>query len=132
MGLLTAVVHWFKHRDHDAEWRTWEDWLDQIPEALADIPTVRTERVPSAPPGVTPTLDIRWDPAALDCTYREAHRALLAGTPRVYLFLKADRLTMRPFMMQAHEIPLVGRALRQVLRQNRTTSFPGDRDSKES
>ena len=62
MGMLAAVEMWTK-RDHDAEWKQWESWLDSITAAGyrgsgrddRDLASRRISRI------MLPSLHIKWD-----------------------------------------------------------------------
>jgi hypothetical protein len=86
MGMLAAVEMWVK-RDHQAEWKQWEAWLDTIATRLKKIDGVST-RV--APPNEglsnrTPRLVVQWDGARLGITGQELTKLLLDTEPRIVL-----------------------------------------------
>lgn len=84
MGMLAAVEMWVK-RDHQAEWREWESWLDQIAAAVKKIDGVTT-RVAEPNEGLsnrTPHLVVQWDGRKLGITGQEAARVLLDAEPRI-------------------------------------------------
>lgn len=115
MGLLAAVEAWVHGRDHDAEWRMWEGYLATIAQAIADLPSLRTEVEQPGVANVAPTLRITWDPAVLGCTPALAHRELWEGEPAIALHLLPDGLRVMPYMMEAGEDALVAARLREVL-----------------
>ena len=64
IGMLMAVEMWVK-RDHEAEWKRWNAWLDHIAQRVSTIAGVTT--AVSQPNGLsnrTPSLRVLWDPAA--------------------------------------------------------------------
>lgn len=115
MGLLTAVEAWILGRDHAAEWRMWEGYLECIRQAVADLPSVTTRIDPPGIFNVAPTLVIAWDPAVVGCTPAQAHRALWEGEPRITLHLLPEGLRIMPYMMEEGEDSLVAARLREVL-----------------
>ena len=63
LGMLAAVEAWVK-RDHDAEWKTWLSWLDNISRRVSTIAGVKTSvREPTGLSNKSPSLTITWDPA---------------------------------------------------------------------
>ena len=42
MGMLAAVEMW-KKRDHDAEWKSWDSWLEEIAASVRRVEGVTTE-----------------------------------------------------------------------------------------
>jgi len=84
MGMLAAVEMWGK-RDHQAEWKQWEGWLETISSRVKQIDGVTTSiNQPSADlSNRTPSLSIQWDGARLGITGQELSRLLLDTEPRV-------------------------------------------------
>src|SRR5262249_19008314 len=84
MGMLAAVEMWVK-RDHDAEWKTWEGWLDHIATSAKRVSGVTT-KVNQPNEGLsnrTPALQIMWDGAKLGITGQEVAKLLLDTDPRI-------------------------------------------------
>jgi D-glucosaminate-6-phosphate ammonia-lyase len=84
MGMLAAVEMWVK-RDHDAEWKTWEGWLDHIATSVKRVGGVTT-KVNQPNEGLsnrTPALQITWDGAKLGITGQEVAKLLLDTDPRI-------------------------------------------------
>lgn len=86
MGMLAAVEMWVK-RDHDAEWKQWESWLNNVSTRVSQINGVTTQvKQPSADlSNRSPSLSIEWDGARLGITGEELSNLLLATEPRVIL-----------------------------------------------
>lgn len=115
MGLLAAVEAWVLGRDHQAEWREWEGYLEHIRSAIADLPSLRTEVRQPGIANVTPSLYITWDVDALHRTPEQVHRDLWDGEPRVALHLLPDGLRIMPFMMDPGDDRIVAKRLRATL-----------------
>ena len=116
MGLLAAVEMWVK-RDHDAEWKTWQSWLDSIAARVTAIPGVTTEILqPSDLSNHAPRLRILWDAAKLGITGQQVEQALLHGSPRiVFNESSAGSLTVMPYMMMPDDHKIAGDAIRAIL-----------------
>src|SRR6266481_4794708 len=86
MGMLAAVEMWVK-RDHQAEWRHWEAWLDHIAASVKRIDGVSTKVVQPSDglSNRSPRLVIQWDGAKLGITGPELSKVLLASEPRIVL-----------------------------------------------
>lgn len=117
IGCLTALEWWMFERDHKGEWRRWERYLKNISNAIKDIPTVKTEVVQPGRINVTPTLSIIWDEQTIKCSPKDAHDKLLNGEPRIKIATKDNGLTINPYMMEEGEEKIVGRRLKEVLRE---------------
>jgi len=120
MALLAAVEAFLLGRDHDAEWKMWEGYLETIRQAAADLPSVVTEKEMPGIANVTPFLNITWDPAVLQRTPQDVHAELLDGDPRILVNLRGDALQINPYMLEDGEDAVVAQRLRQVL----STSTP--------
>jgi D-glucosaminate-6-phosphate ammonia-lyase len=85
LGMLAAVEAWVK-RDHDADWKTWLSWLDNISKRVSTIATVKTSvREPTGLSNKSPSLTITWDPAKLHITGEEVAEELARTKPRIAL-----------------------------------------------
>ena len=83
MGILAAVEMWTR-RDHDAEWKQWEAWLDSIRQRVTTVQGVTTEILqPEDLSNHAPQLRIKWDGTALGITGKEVEDILAKGRPRV-------------------------------------------------
>jgi L-seryl-tRNA(Ser) seleniumtransferase len=108
LGMLMAVEMWFR-RDHEAEWKQWQSWLDTIARRVQTVPGVTTSV--TQPEGLSnrmPTLQIRWDKTAIPVSGEAVARQLFDGAPRVSLFPARGKqgatetgLSIGPYMMAA-------------------------------
>ena len=108
MGMLAAVEAWTK-RDHDAEWKQWEQWLDTIAKSVTRVKGVTTRiRQPESLSNNAPRMEIQWDGEALGLSGQEAEKLLLNGEPRLVVggssggrrgSIRSSSLTIMPYMM---------------------------------
>jgi uncharacterized pyridoxal phosphate-dependent enzyme len=128
MGMLAAVRQWYK-RDHAAEWKEWQSWLDTIANRVKNLPSVTTEILqPEDLSNRSPELRVHWDANALKITGRELEAKLDAGTPRILIGnatgVRPDRMasaiTIMPYMMAPGEAEIVADAIYEGLTK------PGD------
>jgi seryl-tRNA(Sec) selenium transferase len=115
MALLAAVEAFLLGRDHDAEWKMWEGYLDTVRASVADLPSVTTEDEMPGIANVTPFLNIGWDLDVLQRTPQETHAELLRCEPRVLVSLRGNGLQINPYMMEDGDAAIVARTLRQVM-----------------
>ncbi|MBM3727725.1 MAG: hypothetical protein FJW40_20170 [Acidobacteria bacterium] len=124
MGMLAAVEMWVK-RDHDAEWKTWEGWLDQISKAATQVSGVTTRVVkPEGLSNRSPRLIIEWDGARLGVLGRDAERELYEGSPRIVMGGSSgsgrdgakSSLTVMPYMMMPGDAAIAAARIQAVLR----------------
>jgi len=115
MGLLAAVEAWVLGRDHAAEWRMWEGYLECIASAVRSLPSVATSIRQPGIANVTPNLVITWDPAALECAPSQVHDALWEGEPRIAVHLVAGGVLVNPYMLEAGDAEIIARRLAELL-----------------
>ncbi len=124
MGMLTAVEMW-KKRDHDAEWRQWQGWLEDIATSVKRVNGITTsmEGPPEGLSNRSPRLLIQWDGAQLGITGSEVSKVLLDTEPRIVLGSasgsRPDAMTssvsITPYMMMPGDSKIVGQRLFTVL-----------------
>ena len=85
MIALLAAVERYVHIDHGAEWREWERRLSVIENALADIPTLHTERVIPPIANHVPHLLLTWNESRVKLTREGLTQALAHGEPPIQL-----------------------------------------------
>lgn len=114
MGLLAAVEMWVR-RDHDAEWKQWEQRMQIVGDAVRDLASVSLEVHQPGRSNVTPILGIRWDAAALGIDGAGVASALSQGEPRIEVFHGGNSITVNPYMMEQGEEQIVAPRLREIL-----------------
>lgn len=114
MGLLAAVEKWVQ-RDHGAEWKMWEGWLDEIWEAVKDVPTATREVEMPGRSNVAPVLKVGWDAKHVEMTPERVQRALSDGEPRIEVFTHETGVEFMPYMMEPGEAPLVAKRLFEIM-----------------
>jgi seryl-tRNA(Sec) selenium transferase len=83
MGMLAAVEAWTK-RDHQAEWKKWLSYLDNISRQVSKIKGVTTSvEEPTELSNRSPRLKISWDPDQLHITGDEVAENFARTKPRI-------------------------------------------------
>lgn len=126
MGMLAAVEMWVK-RDHDAEWKAWESWLQEISSSATKVKGVTTKVLqPNGLSNNAPRLQISWDGEALGISGQDAEKALYNGSPRLILGgssgsrrggIKESSLTIMPYMMMPGDAKIAAQRIHEVLSQ---------------
>jgi L-seryl-tRNA(Ser) seleniumtransferase len=118
IGMLMAVEMWVR-RDHEAEWKRWNAWLDHIAQRVSAISGVTT--AVSQPNGLsnrTPSLRILWDQQRIGLSSEAVVRALNDGEPRITLVParggggqpSLTGVSVTPYMMAAPAAPVAAAA----------------------
>lgn len=83
LGMLAAVEAWVT-RDHQAEWKTWLSWLENISKKISKIDGVETSvHEPTELSNRSPVLNITWDPDKLHITAEEVAEDFARNKPRI-------------------------------------------------
>lgn len=118
MGLLAAVEMWVE-RDHDAEWKMWESWLEEIWCAVRHVPSItRVIQMPGRS-NVSPILKVGWDASHVELTPEQARQALSDGEPRIEVFTHDTGVEFMPYMMEEGEAVVVANRLHEVLQSGK-------------
>lgn len=119
MGLLAAVEVYVK-RDHSADLKLWESFMQGIARDLKRLAGVSTEMyVPPYPGGhPVPYLRVTWNRSVLPLTYEECARRLREGEPRIEVNASGDDLTIASYLLSPGEERIVGWRLAEVLSAN--------------
>lgn len=117
MGMLMAVEMWMK-RDHKAEWAEWMSRLNHIAKRVETIEGVTTSiRETTELSNRTPSLSIRWDPAALGITGRAVAHHLFTTEPRIALPTGGQQggISITPYQMSPGEEKIIAERLYATL-----------------
>jgi L-seryl-tRNA(Ser) seleniumtransferase len=138
MGMLAAVEMWVK-RDHDAEWKEWMSWMDNIAKSVSTIDGVTTAvREPRGLSNRTPSLAIRWDTGKIGISGEEVSNILFTTEPRIALggggggqntrarSATETGVSISAWMMSPGEDRLVANRLREVISAAAGKKLPMD------
>lgn len=123
MGMLAAVEAWVR-RDHDAEWKQWEGWLETIRKQACRVDGITAEILqPEDLSNHAPRLRLKWDAEKVGITGQEVAKALDRGEPRIIVAgstgerpaRMASSVTIMPYMMSPEDAPVVAKALHAAL-----------------
>jgi len=123
LGMLAAVEAWTT-RDHEAEWATWLDRLDEISKKVTKIDGVTTSV--SQPKGLSnrcPRLNITWDPDKLHITGEEIAEIVARSKPRIAIGARTrdgkTSIDVTPSQMRPGNAKVVANRLHEILSQKR-------------
>jgi len=123
IGMLAAVEQWVR-RDHDAEWRQWTAWLEEIAQRVKTVDGIELSTEIVQPAGLsnrTPTLKILWDRKALGATGEGVAHQLFRSEPRISLFpARGDRdertgVSITPYMLAPGDAAIIADRLHRRL-----------------
>jgi D-glucosaminate-6-phosphate ammonia-lyase len=118
IGMLAAVeVH--MGRGIDEDYRRWSSYLQEISDAVTQVPGVRTTMNKPAGASPFPTMIIEWDPALVGITAGDVYGQLVEGEPRIMSHAAGDgySFNVRPPAIRPGDQTLAGRRIAEVLRK---------------
>jgi L-seryl-tRNA(Ser) seleniumtransferase len=118
IGML-AAVEVLMSRGIDEDFRRWTSYLQEISDAVTQVPGVRTAMQKPAGDTPYPWMIIEWDPAQVGITAGDVHDQLLEGEPRVMSHAAGDGYSfrVRPPAIRPGDQTLAGRRIAEVLRR---------------
>ncbi len=120
---LTRALELYLKRDHDADWKEWEERVAHIVSRVSGIDSVRAERFVPEIANEVPHAAIAWDPKRIDLTRESFAKALREGEPRIEPRpspAEEARLEIGVWMMEPGEHRIVADRCAGVLKQHRT------------
>jgi L-seryl-tRNA(Ser) seleniumtransferase len=82
VGMLMAVEMWAR-RDHAAEQRLWQSWMEYIAKRVSSVEGVTAEIRKPTTIANTPGLSIRWSTTKIGITGQEVAKVLFSSEPRI-------------------------------------------------
>jgi L-seryl-tRNA(Ser) seleniumtransferase len=118
IGLLVALELYLQ-RDHQAQWKEWQQQVAFILQSVADVPGV-TKAEMFVPPiaNETPHARIQWDEKVIPLKQRDVANRLLEGEPSIAVRPSSEDapvIEVAVWMLQPGEYQLVARRIREVL-----------------
>ncbi|MEX2601065.1 MAG: hypothetical protein WD355_05420 [Balneolaceae bacterium] len=117
IGIMVALEVYLK-KDHDNERATWESWVSRLQDVLSDIRGVSTEMYLPPVANHVPHLRITWEHSVVKTTPGEVVQKLRHGHPSIEVMASEEDITLNMFMVQPHEVDIIGQRTKQVLMES--------------
>jgi len=115
LGLYMALEDYMS-RDHDKEWKTWEDQCAAMAAIVTQVKGVKTRVVIPPVANHTPTLNISWDPAIIPISTADMQLRLRNGNPSIEINPSGrNGLEVAPWMMLPQEIKVLATRVKEEL-----------------
>ena len=112
---MYIALEMYINRDHDKEWKMWENRVAAIENADRNINGVTT-RVDIPPiANHTPTLNISWSPEKIRISAEELLEALRNGNPSIEASGGRGSVTIAPWQMISGQEKIVASRVREEL-----------------
>ncbi len=116
IGMYVALDSYIK-RDHNKEWKMWEDRIALINNAVKDISGVTTEIIIPPVANHTPSLMIAWDNSKIKLTKESLGEKLRNGKPSVETvsWEKDNSIRITVFMLKTRQEKIVAERIKEEL-----------------
>jgi D-glucosaminate-6-phosphate ammonia-lyase len=116
LGMYVALEE-YVNRDHDKEWKVWEEKVAVIDKAIKDIKGVTTEIIIPPVANHNPSLNIVLDPNTLKMKGKDLGTKLRQGNPSIETidWEEENSLRLTVFMLQPGQEKIVARRIKEEL-----------------
>jgi seryl-tRNA(Sec) selenium transferase len=115
LGMYVAL-ELYVNKDHEKEWKSWEDKVAYIEEIVSKVNSVSTSV--SVPPVAnrTPFLKITWNPAVINLTRTQMQEKLRKGNPSIEVIGNGDHeISLTVWMLRPNEEKIVAKRIQEEL-----------------
>ncbi len=118
IGMYVALDSYIK-RDHNKEWKMWEEKIAIINNAIKNINGVTTEIVVPPVANHTPSLEISWDISKVKLKPAALGEKLSKGSPSIEVvsWEKDNSIKITVFMLKPGQEKIVGTRIKEELQQ---------------
>ena len=114
LGMLAALETYLQ-KDHDAEWKLWENQIQLISDSASSVKGVETEIHVPPHANHVPSLRIKWDENVVKITAEEARKKLKEGHPSIATVGGKDNIGITTWMMVPGQERIVAQRVKEVL-----------------
>jgi L-seryl-tRNA(Ser) seleniumtransferase len=106
----------FMSFDHDKEWKQWEKAISLIERAAASVSGVTTRVYVPTLGNITPTLEVKWDPAIIKMSTKDLQEKLRNGNPSIEVISQLENsINITVWVMKPGQEKIVARRLKEAL-----------------
>jgi uncharacterized pyridoxal phosphate-dependent enzyme len=116
LGMYVALEK-FINRDHQKQWKIWEDRIAVMENAVKSINGVTTAVTVPPVANVTPTLTISWDIAKVKISCNDLREKLRKGNPSIEMMGSKDNLVITSWNLQPGEEKIVAARMAEELKK---------------
>lgn len=114
LGMLVAL-ELYLGKDHDAEWKMWEDQIQLISDAALSVSGVETEIHVPPHANHVPSLRIRWNEKKVKISPPDFRKELMEGHPSIQTVGGSDSVGITTWMMQPGQERIVAKRVKEIL-----------------
>ena len=120
LGML-AALELYLSRDHDAEWKVWEDQINMIADAAKSVGDVETKISVPEYANCVPTLRIKWDQKKLKVSPDELRKQLRDGDPSIQTVGDKNSVGITTWMMVPGQETIVSQKIKSILENSKNS-----------
>ena len=118
LGML-AALELYLNKDHQAEWKMWEDQIDLISESAKSITGVETNIHVPPHANHVPSLKIRWDQSKVNISPDNVRKILREGSPSIETVGNKNEIGITTWMMVPGQEKIVAKKIKKILKSHK-------------
>lgn len=118
LGML-AALELYLNKDHQAEWKMWEDQIDLISESAKSIGGVETTIHVPPHANHVPSLKIRWDQSKVNISPDNVRKILREGSPSIETVGNKNEIGITTWMMVPGQEKIVAKKIKKILKSHK-------------
>ena len=118
LGML-AALELYLSKDHQAEWKMWEDQIDLISESAKSISGVETTIHVPPHANHVPSLKIRWDQSKVNISPDNVRKILREGSPSIETVGNKNEIGITTWMMVPGQEKIVAKKIKKILKSHK-------------
>jgi L-seryl-tRNA(Ser) seleniumtransferase len=116
IGMYVALDNFIK-RDHQKQWKIWEDRIAVMENAVKSFNGVTTTVTVPPVANITPTLTISWDTAKIKISCNDFREKLRKGNPSIEMMGSKENLVITSWNLQPGEEKIVAARMAEELKK---------------
>ena len=118
LGML-AALELYLNKDHQAEWKMWEDQIDLISESAKSVSGVETTIHVPPHANHVPSLKIRWDQSKVNISPDNVRKILREGSPSIETVGNKNEIGVTTWMMVPGQEKIVAKKIKKILKSHK-------------
>ena len=118
LGML-AALELYLSKDHQAEWKMWENQIDLISESAKSISGVETTIHVPPHANHVPSLKIRWDQSKVNISPDIVRKILREGSPSIETVGNKNEIGITTWMMVLGQEKIVAKKIKKILKSHK-------------
>ena len=118
LGML-AALELYLSKDHQAEWKMWENQIDLISESAKSISGVETTIHVPPHANHVPSLKIRWDQSKVNISPDNVRKILREGSPSIETVGNKNEIGITTWMMVPGQENIVAKKIKKILKSHK-------------